>query len=169
MVETRGTLFKGTKTMWFKNTRGPVFFPTLLALSFAILPACQPVNVYHGHYIKESDVKTLSIGTTTKTQAIQHLGTPTVILSYDPNTLYYLSHVVSIKSLVATQPVSSQCLALTFSEKGILSKISRSIQPYPVVLSKEATPLPSGHEEGFWQQVVRSLEQSPPATTIVPM
>ena len=165
-MNTRCTLFN--TTLGLKRRINSAIFSACLAASGLVLSSCQRVDVYHGHLIKDCDIQTLCVGKTTKAQAIQKLGTPTIILSYDPYTLYYLSHKVYIKPVLATKPVSCQCFALTFSKSGVLSNIFASTTVNPVAFSTESTPLPSGHQEGFWQQVVRSLEQSPPTTTIAP-
>ncbi len=165
-MKTRCIVFK--TTLGLKYYINSSIFSVCLATAGLVLSSCQRVDVYHGHFIKDSDIKTLCVGKTTKAQVIQTWGTPTTILPYDPNTLYYLSHKVYTKPVLATKPASCQCFALTFSKSGVLSNIFTSITVNPVVFSKESTPLPSGHQEGFWQQVVRSLEQSPPTTTIAP-
>ena len=165
-MKTRCTLFN--TTLGLKRHINSAIFSACLATAGLVLSSCQRVDVYHGHFIKDCDIQTLCVGKTTKAQAIQKLGTPTIILSYDPHTLYYLSHKVYTKPVLATKPVSCQCFALTFSKSGVLSNIFASTTVNPVAFSTESTPLPSGHQEGFWQQVVRSLEQSPPTTTIAP-
>ncbi len=166
IMKIRCTLLK--TTLGFKHHINSVLFSACLATAGLLLSSCQRVDVYHGHFIKDCDIQTLCVGNTTKAQVIQKLGTPTTILSYDPHTLYYLSHVVYTKPVLATKPVSCKCFALTFSKSGVLLNVFTSTKINPVVFSKESTPLPSGHQEGFWQQVVRSLEQSPPTTTISP-
>ena len=168
-MKTRCTSFKKNGLTGFRHHVSRSIFSTLLTVSVLILPACQRSEVYHGHFIKDCDIKALCVGKTTKTDVFKRFGTPTVILSYDPNTVYYLRHVVYTKPVLATQPVSCKCLALTFSKTGVLSDVFTSTQLYSVVLSKEKTPLPSGHQEGFFQQMVRSLEQSPPDTTFNPL
>jgi outer membrane protein assembly factor BamE (lipoprotein component of BamABCDE complex) len=140
----------------------------LLGCIVAFLSACERTNFYHGHCIKQCEISGFQLGRTTKNQVLQRLGTPTCVLSYDPNTLYYLSHVVASQALLKTEPLSSKCFALTFSESGNLSKVVLSSKPYPLVCSKESTPLPSEHNEGFWKQVIRSFEGSISETTITP-
>ena len=130
---------------------------------------CKPYKTYHGHIIKSSEMASLTIGRTTKNQVIARLGGPTNILPYDPNTLYYLSHVVINQSLLKTQPLSSKCYALVFSSSGILSHIVGSGAIYPVTPCSDKIPLPSKHEESFLEQMMRSFESNIANTKITPV
>lgn len=134
----------------------------LITMAMALLPACEQTNFYHGHPVSREKTRAFQVGRTTKQQVLESLGTPSTILSYDPHTLYYLSQVVANKALLPTIPLSSQCVALSFSPSGILSKIVWSERPVSLHPCPKNTPLPSQHQESFWQQAVRSFEQSAP-------
>jgi len=163
---SKSAMCLGKKTQRNLMRKGMIW--AIAACSMLSFSACQRVEVFHGHRIKPETVRTFTVGQTTKESVLAALGTPTSILPYDGNTLYYLSHIVYNQALAATQPVSSQCYALTFSDSGVLCKIASSAAPYPVTICKEATPLPSQHHEGFFQQVWRHFEKSPPLTTLAP-
>ncbi len=124
------------------------------------LSACQPVLDYHGHVLRTSELSALKIGASTKDQVITALGKPSVVLPYDPNTVYYISQTVSNRSLLKPRSISAQGVALTFSDSGILSKIEHSGRPYPVRIVSESIALPSKHNERFLQKLLHAFDDS---------
>jgi outer membrane protein assembly factor BamE (lipoprotein component of BamABCDE complex) len=147
-----------------KSTAAMILF--LIVASFS---GCKPYKIYHGHVIKNSELSALVIGRSTKDQVVRMLGSPTNILPYEPNTLYYLSHVVSSQSLLEIQPVSVKCYALVFSPSGILCQIVCSGEPYAMTPCPDSIPLPSKHNESFLEQMLRSFETNMANTTVKPV
>ncbi|MGB1044903.1 MAG: outer membrane protein assembly factor BamE [Candidatus Puniceispirillaceae bacterium] len=72
----------------------------LASLSLATVSACGDRVSSHGHVINESELKQITIGTTTKADIVQLLGQPSFAGAFDTQKLYYSSQVM-------LQPVAS--------------------------------------------------------------
>ena len=72
----------------------------LASLSLAAMSGCGDRISSHGHVINESELKQITIGTTTKADIVQLLGQPSFAGAFDTKKLYYSSQVM-------LQPVAS--------------------------------------------------------------
>ena len=72
----------------------------LASLSLAAMSGCGDRISSHGHVINESELKQITIGTTTKADIMQLLGQPSFAGAFDTQKLYYSSQVM-------LQPVAS--------------------------------------------------------------
>ena len=70
------------------------------SLSLAATSGCGDRVSSHGHVINESELKQITIGTTTKVDIMQLLGQPSFAGAFDAQKLYYSSQVM-------LQPVAS--------------------------------------------------------------
>ena len=72
----------------------------LASLGLAAMSGCGDRISSHGHVINESELKQITIGTTTKADIVQLLGQPSFAGAFDSQKLYYSSQVM-------LQPVAS--------------------------------------------------------------
>ena len=72
----------------------------LASLGLAAMSGCGDRISRHGHVINESELKQITIGTTTKADIVQLLGQPSFAGAFDTQKLYYSSQVM-------LQPVAS--------------------------------------------------------------
>ena len=72
----------------------------LASLGLAAMNGCGDRISSHGHVINESELKQITIGTTTKADIVQLLGQPSFAGAFDTHKLYYSSQVM-------LQPVAS--------------------------------------------------------------
>ena len=72
----------------------------LANLGLAAMSGCGDRISSHGHVIHESELKQITIGTTTKADIVQLLGQPSFAGAFDTQKLYYSSQVM-------LQPVAS--------------------------------------------------------------
>jgi outer membrane protein assembly factor BamE (lipoprotein component of BamABCDE complex) len=72
----------------------------LANLGLAAMSGCGDRISSHGHVINESELKQITIGTTTKADIVQLLGQPSFAGAFDTQKLYYSSQVM-------LQPVAS--------------------------------------------------------------
>ena len=70
------------------------------SLGLAAMSGCGDRISSHGHVINESELKQITIGTTTKADIVQLLGQPSFAGAFDTQKLYYSSQVM-------LQPVAS--------------------------------------------------------------
>ena len=62
-------------------------------LGSAFLGACQPITSYEGFQAVEANPKDVKVGVDDKTTVMDHLGSPSTVAAFDPNTWYYISQV----------------------------------------------------------------------------
>ena len=72
----------------------------LASLGLAAMSGCGDRISSHGHVINESELKQITIGTTTKADIVQLLGQPSFAGAFETKKLYYSSQVM-------LQPVAS--------------------------------------------------------------
>ena len=66
----------------------------LASLGLAAMSGCGDRISSHGHVINESELKQITIGTTTKADIVQLLGQPSFAGAFDTQKLYYNSQVM---------------------------------------------------------------------------
>ena len=66
----------------------------LASLGLATVSGCGDRVSSHGHVINESELKQITIGTTTKADIVQLLGQPSFAGAFDTQKLYYNSQVM---------------------------------------------------------------------------
>ena len=66
----------------------------LASLGLAAMSGCGDRISSHGHVINESELKQITIGTTTKADIVQLLGQPSFAGAFDTQKLYYSSQVM---------------------------------------------------------------------------
>ena len=98
MTRLSRTKVARTKLGRFRLTRFALF--CLASLGLATISGCGDRVSSHGHVISESELKQISIGTTTKADIMQLLGQPSFAGAFDTQKLYYSSQVM-------LQPVAS--------------------------------------------------------------
>ena len=106
------------------------------------LAACAPTYRDHGFAPSESDLAALSLGATTREEAIAALGRPTVAPVLDSPTLYYVESRFRDLAFLAPREVSREVLALTFAGNGTLGAVERFglEDGRMVALSRRTTP-----------------------------
>jgi len=104
--------------------------------------ACSPLYRNHGFAPSESDLAALTLGVTTREEAIARLGRPGLTPLLGGPTLYYVESRFRHFAFLAPQEVSREVLALTFGPDGRLGAIERfGLEDGRVVpLSRRTTP-----------------------------
>jgi len=100
-------------------------FKQSLLLSLLFLTACA-INTksIRGSLIKENEINQLRLGTHSKQQVIQLLGTPSSKSTLNNDQWYYITDHTITKPLKKTQIDKRQILILTF-KNNVLDKISK--------------------------------------------
>ena len=140
-----------------------------LALALAALGGCDlpafvsfPVQV-RGSQVNADQLKELVPGTTTRTDVIALIGSPTAKATFDDNTWIYISQLT--KPVIAgTQAVEDQkVLVLTFDGVGVLRNVDTKTQDdaKPVAVVSRTTPSP-GSEASFMQQLLGNVGKFSP-------
>lgn len=99
----------------------------LLPLLGAGMAGCSffaPIPEPHGSLIEKADYAQLVPGTSTRSDVLDILGSPTAHATFDDNTWIYVSLVTSPQPLDFPKVVKQQVVVLNFDNAGVLRKLS---------------------------------------------
>jgi outer membrane protein assembly factor BamE (lipoprotein component of BamABCDE complex) len=131
--------------------------PLALAACLLLIGGCSlfvPPPQIRGNRVSEDQLKELVPGTSTKTDVVAELGSPTTHSSFDDNKWIYIGQVTRPR-IAQIQAVESQdVVVLTFNDRGVLSGIDHLTQKdaKPVDVVDRTTPSP-GTNASFFQQL----------------
>jgi outer membrane protein assembly factor BamE (lipoprotein component of BamABCDE complex) len=129
-----------------------------LLLAAPLLAACTPEVSTHGYHFDEAALAQLEPGRTTRDGALQLLGSPSSIASFDDKVWYYVSQRSEHMSFYQDQVVDQKVVTVTFDDQGILRSIERETldDAIEVSLVDRETPT-SGNELGIFQQFIGNI------------
>ena len=95
----------------------------LASLGLAAMSGCGDRISSHGHVINESELKQITIGTTTKADIVQLLGQPSFAGAFDTQKLYYSSQVMLQPVASVKQTQSRVIYVFTLNKNNMLEEI----------------------------------------------
>ena len=93
------------------------------SLGLAAISGCGDRISSHGHVINESELKQITIGTTTKADILQLLGQPSFAGAFDRQKLYYSSQVMLQPVAGVKQALSRVIYIFTLNQNNVLEGI----------------------------------------------
>lgn len=132
----------------------------LLAFSAALVlavSACAPTVANRGNMVKDYQLVTLQPGTSTKSDVLRALGSPTTQDAFNENAWYYIGQVTEKKGVLDPKVTDERIVLVDFDENGIMKTIkdvggNREYIP----LERRKTPT-SGNEVTMLQQFFGNL------------
>ena len=95
----------------------------LASLGLSAISGCGDRISSHGHVINESELKQITIGTTTKADIVQLLGQPSFAGAFDTQKLYYSSQVMLQPVASVKQTQSRVIYVFTLNKNNMLEEI----------------------------------------------
>lgn len=129
----------------------------LLAAAVLSLAACAPVRNTNGIYLDPADVAKLQVGTSTRADVLQALGTPSTTAVFDDNTWYYVGQRTEKKAFLDAKVLDKKVYEVKFTEDGLvasLQEVQGDAIDVPIVRRKTPT---SGHDLTAAQQLLGNL------------
>ena len=132
----------------------------LSSLSLATVSACGDRVSSHGHVINESELKQITIGTTTKVDIMQLLGQPSFAGAFDTQKLYYSSQVMLQPVASVKQTQHRVIYIFTLSKNNVLEEINLVNKDDGLTIAHidDKTPTP-GDTFGIIEQVFKNLRR----------
>lgn len=129
----------------------------LILAASAALSACAPTVNARGNMVKDYQMVTLHPGTSTKTDVLKAMGSPTTQDPFDENIWYYMGQVTEKKGIFDPKVTDERIVQVAFDETGLVKSIQdvgghRDEIPYE--RSKTKT---SGNEVTLMQQFFGNL------------
>ena len=114
----------------------------------------------HGHVINESELKQITIGTTTKADIVQLLGQPSFAGAFDTQKLYYSSQVM-LQPVASVKHTQRRVIYIfTLNKKNVLESIDLVDKDdgLTIVHIDDKTPTP-GDTFGILEQVFTNVRR----------
>lgn len=132
------------------------FFSTLLCSSALALSACSPNVETRGH-VQEPDWKQqITVGTTTRDDVFQLLGSPSTTSSFGSETWYFITAKRENFAFLKPEIADQEVIAISFDTGGVVSnvqEVGREAMRDDVEFSERKTPT-EGHSMTFIEQLL---------------
>jgi len=119
--------------------------------------ACTPMVANRGNLIQDHQMVTIEPGTSTKSDVLRAMGSPTTQDPFDENTWYYIGQTVEKKGILDPQVTNERIVMVEFTEEGTVGTIKDvggDRESIPFERSKTPT---SGNEMTVLQQFFGNL------------
>ncbi len=135
-----------------------------------LMSACSvlsPAPLPRGTIIEKGDLKALKIGSTSKTDVIDILGSPTAYATFDSNNWIYISMMTNLVPLSYPGIKKQKVLSLYFNNTGTLTKIQElgKKDARKISMVSEVTPTP-GTKTNFFQQLLGNIGKYSPLSAM---
>jgi outer membrane protein assembly factor BamE (lipoprotein component of BamABCDE complex) len=129
-------------------------------LGLAAMNGCGDRVSSHGHVINESELKQITIGTTTKADIMQLLGQPSFAGAFDTRKLYYSSQVMLQPVASVKQTQRRIIYILTLNKNNVLEAIDIVNKDDGLTIAHidDKTPTP-GDTFGIFDQVFTNMRR----------
>ena len=130
----------------------------LASLSLATVSGCGDRVSSHGHVINESELKQITIGTTTKADIVQLLGQTSFAGAFDTQKLYYSSQVM-LQPVASVKKTQQRVIYIfTLNKKNVLEEIDLVNKDNGLTIAHidDKTPTP-GNTFGILEQVFTNI------------
>ena len=132
----------------------------LASLGLAAMSGCGDRISSHGHVINESELKQITIGTTTKADILQLLGQPSFAGAFDIQKLYYSSQVMLQPVASVKQTQRRVIYIFTLNKNNVLEEIDLVNKDDGLTIAHidDKTPTP-GDTFGILEQVFKNVRR----------
>lgn len=132
----------------------------LANLGLAAMSGCGDRISSHGHVINESELKQITIGTTTKADIVQLLGQPSFAGAFDTQKLYYSSQVMLQPVASVKQTQRRVIYIFTLNKNNVLESIDLVDKDDGLTVAHidDKTPTP-GDTFGILEQVFTNVRR----------
>lgn len=136
-----------------KKINKPVLFCILILMS----SACAPVTAKRGNMLENHQLEQITPGTSTKSDVLRVIGSPTTQSTFNPDIWYYIGQTTEKRGILDQQVVDERVFSLTFDQDGVLQAVEevtgdRENIPY----ARAKTPT-HGNDFTFVQQLLGNL------------
>lgn len=94
-----------------------------LTLSAAFLNACSPDIYTHGHQLNQDKLNQIVVGTTSKAEVQQLLGSPSTIAPLEGKTWYYITKITTDDRFITPTTIDQRGIAIHFDAQDRVAAI----------------------------------------------
>lgn len=134
--------------------------PTIIAFSILLLTtaACEPVVATRG-YVQDPDrLSAVSVGTSTREDVLNQLGTPTQVSTFDENTWYYFGRNTEQYSFLSPTVIDQNAIEIKFNDDGVVAALNKLDSSESREISPVARSTPTyGKETTIFEQLLGNM------------
>jgi outer membrane protein assembly factor BamE (lipoprotein component of BamABCDE complex) len=126
-------------------------------LTLATLSACAPVVAQRGNMLEDHQLQQITAGTSTKSDVLRTLGSPTTQSTFNPDIWYYIGQTVEKRGILDPQVAEERVVIVSFNAEGIVQDFHDAEgerQDIPYARTKTPT---HGNELTFTQQLLGNM------------
>jgi outer membrane protein assembly factor BamE (lipoprotein component of BamABCDE complex) len=128
------------------------------ALALLTLSACTPEVSNHGYRFDEAALAQLEPGRTTRDGALELLGSPSAVSTFDSKVWYYVSQRTEHMSFYQDEVVEQKVIEVTFDDRDVVQTIARrSLDDAREVAFVDRETPTSGNELNALQQFLGNI------------
>lgn len=122
------------------------------------LSACAPRVTTRGNELQMEDVAKITVGTHTKNNVFETLGSPSSTSNFGEETWYYISQLTETTAFFAPEIKKRQIIEIRFDEQGIVTYVDvvDTQMAQEIVPADGETPT-AGNSLGFFDQMISNL------------
>ena len=131
--------------------------PLIIALA-ATLAACGARKDIRGNYLAETQLASISVGSTNRDAVLHTLGPPSTEGTFDRHVWYYIGRQTEAWGFLNPDIIDQKVIAIYFDDKGVVEHIQRysEADARKVDIVERETPT-SGAKIGFFEQILGNL------------
>lgn len=138
---------------------------TLSLLSFCfLLAACEPTIANRGNILDPDKLAEVKVGTSTREEVATHLGTPTMVSTFDDKVWYYAGRQTEQYSFFDPIVLKQKAVEVRFNDEGIVT----ALNDLDLSAAKDISPVDRrtptyGNDDTFIKQLLGNLSRPTPS------
>lgn len=132
--------------------------PFLMCLFALALGACTPTIANRGNIIDPDKLAEVAVGTSTRENVANLLGTPTQVSTFDENVWYYIGRNTEQYSFLDPEVIKQKAVEIHFNEEGLVSEVKTLDPALALAITPVSRKTPTyGHETTVLEQLVGNI------------
>lgn len=126
-------------------------------LAASVIVSCAPVIAQRGNMLETHQLQQITAGTSTQSDVLQILGSPTTQSTFNNNIWYYIGQETQKRGILDDQVTKERVFSVTFNDEGVvdaIEEVTGDREEVPYAKTKTAT---HGNDYTFMQQLLGNL------------
>ena len=134
-----------------------ILLAAMAVFTISALPACTPMKETRGNLLEEDRTSQIQVGTSTRQQVFETLGSPTTVSPFDNNVWYYMGQRTEKHGIFDTEVVDEKIVVVQFDENNIVTAFDTMDDARLDVPIKDSKTPTYGNEVTVIQQLLGNL------------
>lgn len=129
----------------------------MAAIALLVTTACSPTIAQRGNLLEDHQIEQVQAGTSSRSDVLRNLGSPTTKSTFDSNVWYYIGQETEKRGILDPEIVEERIILVAFNDEGLLEalqEIDRERIDIPFERAKTPT---HGNERTITQEFLGNL------------